>query len=234
MTPGPALLDLEGLSAGYDGIPVVEDISLAIAPGEVISLMGRNGMGKTTLLKAAMGLIPAMRGRVGIMGVDHSRTPAHKRAAAGLGWVPEGRRIFADLTVVENLEMARRIGPWTPATVFDLFPRLAERKRHYGDTLSGGEQQMLAIGRALLTNPNVLIVDEATEGLAPKIRDEIWETFDTLRHQGLAVIVVDKHLDQLLSLCDRHFVMEKGRIVLSGGREALMADPERLHRFLGV
>jgi len=231
MTP---ILDVKGLAAGYDGVPVVEAVSLSLGAGEVISLMGRNGMGKTTFLKAVMGLLPADAGSVAVDGVDVTRAPAHRRALGGLGWVPEGRRIFADLSVVENLEMARRPGAWTPERVFDLFPRLAERRRHFGDTLSGGEQQMLAIARALLTNPKLLIVDEATEGLAPRIRDEIWETVGRLRREGLAVILVDKHLDRLLSLCDRHLVMEKGRVVLEGDRAALTADAERLHRLLGV
>ncbi len=233
------MLAIEGLAVGYGPIPVVFEVSLAVGAGEVATLIGRNGMGKTTTVRAIMGLLTPRAGRVRVDGVDLAGHPAHRIARAGLGLVPEGRQIFPSLTVTENLiataadrAAGSRVAPWTLARVFDLFPPLAERRRAWGRTLSGGEQQMLAIGRALMTNPRVLILDEATEGLAPTIRAEIWRCLAALKAEGLAILVIDKDLAALGRLADRHHVIEKGRIVWAGPPDAL--TPARAARTLGV
>ncbi len=214
-------------------------VSLDIAAGEVVVLMGRNGMGKTTTVRSIMGLSPPRAGSIRFEGAEIAGLPAYKVARAGIGLVPEGRQIFPNLTVRENLlaTAARRSGaadPWTWEKVCSLFPRLGERAGNMGDTLSGGEQQMLAIARALMTNPKLLILDEATEGLAPLVRAEIWRSLETVRAGGQAILVIDKDIAALSRIADRHYILEKGRVVWSGDSTALTADPEIAHRYLGV
>jgi len=233
------ILEARGLAAGYGEALVLRGIDLAVRPGEAIGLMGRNGMGKTTLIRALLGQVPARAGAVLADGAEITREAPFRRARRGIAVVPEGRGIFSGLSVLENLRLAARPAadgstPWPEARVLALFPRLAERARHRGDQLSGGEQQMLAIGRALMTSPRLLILDEATEGLAPIIRDGIWATIRTVREAGVAVIVVDKTVDAVLSLADRVEVLVKGAVVFSGPPAALRADPETVHRHLGV
>jgi branched-chain amino acid transport system ATP-binding protein len=230
-----AILETRKLSAGYGSNLVLTDIQIAIHPGEVLGLMGRNGMGKTTLIKALIGLIPAQSGAVLLDGRDAAALPPFKRAQAGIATVPEGRGIFASLSVRENLRLgARAGGAWTEDRVLSVFPRLSERIAHRGNHLSGGEQQMLAIGRALMTNPRVLILDEATEGLAPLIRDDIWHTIRLIRDAGVAILVVDKTVSAVLSLADRMVVLVKGSVVYAGAPAGLQADPALMHRHLGV
>lgn len=239
------LLSLKGLAAAYGSAQVLFDISLEVLPGEVVTLMGRNGMGKTTSIKAALGMMPLMAGEVRIDGQSVRGLPSHRIARLGLGLVPEGRRIFPTLSVVENLVATARMGArkaqhgsggeaWDLEAVFALFPRLRERQHHRGSQLSGGEQQMLAIGRALMTNPRLLILDEATEGLAPLIRAEIWDCLRMLKARGQSILVVDKNVAALTALADRHVILEKGRTVWSGDSAALAADPELAHRYLGA
>ncbi len=235
----PLLLHIQDLHAGYGGTPVLFGAFLAIHEGEVVSLMGRNGMGKTTTVRAAMGLVPPSGGIIRFAGRPLAGLPAHRIAAAGIGLVPEGRQIFPNLTVRENLvaTMANRHGvaePWTLDRVLGLFPRLADRLSHAGAQLSGGEQQMLAIGRALMTNPRLLILDEATEGLAPLIREEIWSCLAGLKAAGQAILLIDKHVERILRLADRHYIIEKGRIVWFGDAAALAAEPDLRDRYLGV
>ncbi len=214
------------------------DISFAIGEGEVVTLLGRNGMGKTTTISTIMGLMPAAGGRVTFAGADLGGWPPYRIAQAGLGLVPEGRQIFSTLTVEENLiaTAASRFGParWQLRDVYEMFPSLAERRRNMGNQLSGGEQQMLAIGRSLMTNPKLIILDEATEGLAPLIRNEIWASLKKLKAEGLAILLVDKHVDALLKLADRHVVIEKGYVVWSGASAALANDPTVRQRYLQV
>ena len=232
------MLAITALQAGYGPAQVLFEVTFDVGAGEVVSLLGRNGMGKTTSIRAIMGLIPAMAGRVFFDGQDLLGQPAYRVAQLGLGLVPEGRRIFPTLTVEENLvaTAATRFGAprWTLDKIYQFFPRLAERRRNLGTQLSGGEQQMLAIGRALMTNPKLLILDEATEGLAPKIRGEIWNCLATLKSEGQAILVVDKHLDALTRLTDRHVVIEKGRVVWTGSAAQFAADPTVRQRFLQV
>ena len=236
------LVALCGIDAGYGRARVLFDLSLTIRPGEVVTLLGRNGMGKSTTLKVMMGLVAPTRGEVFINGQRMTGAPPHARAQAGIGYVPEGRRIFPRLTVVENLVATARPGAWTLARVLALFPRLGERKTNLGSQLSGGEQQMLAIGRALMTNPRLLVLDEATEGLAPVIRDEIWATIRALKSEttgegantGLALLIVDKNLESLLTLADHHVVLEKGHVVWRGTSAALSADLPRASTFLEI
>ena len=227
-----ALLEIAGLDAGYGTAQVLFGVDLVVRAGEVTTLLGRNGMGKTTTVRALLGLLPPRAGTVRIDGTDVTGRPAHAIARSGLGLVPEGRQIFPTLSVDENLRAAQRRGPWTPARVYEFFPRLAERKGHAGRQLSGGEQQMLAIGRALTTNPRLLILDEATEGLAPLIRAEIWDRLAALKADGLAILVVDKNLSALRRLADHHTVLEKGRVVWQGDGNALDAAPEVIERHL--
>ncbi|TVQ29284.1 MAG: ABC transporter ATP-binding protein [Geminicoccaceae bacterium] len=232
------MLRVQGLEAGYGAAQVLFGVDLAVGDGEVVSLMGRNGMGKTTTVRAVMGLVPPTAGRIEVQGQDLTAAPPFRVAQAGLGLVPEGRQVFPTLTVDENLvaTAASRHGQrrWTRETVYALFPRLAERKRHLGQHLSGGEQQMLAIGRALMTNPRLLVLDEATEGLAPLIRVEIWQCLAGLKAEGLAILVIDKHLDALLALADRHVVIEKGRVVWAGTSLAFREDSSIVERHLHV
>ena len=229
------LISLEAVDAGYGQAQVLFELSLSVAPGEVVSLLGRNGMGKTTTIRALFGLIACRAGRLRVDGRDLTGAPPHRIAQCGLGLVPEGRQIFPRLTVEENLiATARGGGAWTLERVYGLFARLKERKRNMGGQLSGGEQQMLAIGRALMTNPRLLVLDEATEGLAPIIRGEIWDAIAQLKREALSILIVDKNLDALLQLADRHVVIERGRVAWSGDRAALAADRTLAERHINV
>jgi branched-chain amino acid transport system ATP-binding protein len=234
-----ALLDVADIETCYGQSQVLFGLSLAIRPGEMVSLMGRNGMGKTTTIRSIMGLTRARAGAIRFGGREVRDLPSFRIAQLGIGLVPEGRQIFPNLTVRENLVAAshNRLGgsdPWTLDKIHVLFPRLAERGANMGNTLSGGEQQMLAIGRALMTNPRLLILDEATEGLAPLIRDEIWNCLSMLKARGQSILVIDKNVGHLTRICDRHFIIERGRTVWSGTSEALMAEPDLQHRYLGI
>ncbi|WOH82421.1 ABC transporter ATP-binding protein [Bradyrhizobium sp. BEA-2-5] len=233
------LLDVEGIETCYGLSQVLFGLSLSIKPGEMVSLMGRNGMGKTTTIRSIMGLTPARAGAIRFAGEAVRGLPSYKIAKLGIGLVPEGRQIFPNLTVRENLVAAsgNRLGasdPWTIDKIHALFPRLAERASNMGNTLSGGEQQMLAIGRALMTNPKLLILDEATEGLAPLIREEIWSCLSLLKSRGQSILVVDKNVDHLARICDRHYIIERGRTVWSGTSEQLIAEPDLQHKYLGI
>ncbi len=228
------MLHVEGLIAGYGESRVLHGIGFQVAPGQVVTLLGRNGMGKTTTIRAIFGLLPAQGGRVVIGGQDMTNAAPHRIARAGLGLVPEGRQVFPTLDVRENLIAMARPGAWTLPRVLSLFPRLAERMGHKGTQLSGGEQQMLAIGRALMTNPRLLVLDEATEGLAPLIRDEIWSCLTHLKAQGEAILIVDKNVAALSRFADLHVVIEKGRVMWSGDSADLHAAPDIADRFLHV
>ncbi len=237
------MLVLEGLAAGYGGSQVLAGISLSVAAGEVVTLLGRNGMGKTTTIRAIMGLLPGLGGRVLGGRMEFANTalsglPSHRIARLGLGLVPEGRQVFPTLSVEENLTAtaASRSGAprWGLRQVFDLLPRLEERRRQPGAQLSGGEQQMLALGRALMTNPRLLLLDEATEGLAPLIRAEIWAVLARLKAEGQAILLIDKNLGAVLRLADRHVVVEKGRTVWTGSSEALAASPTLRETYLHI
>ena len=233
------LLEVSNIEAGYGQSQVLFGLSLAISPGEMVTLMGRNGMGKTTTVRSIMGLTPAIAGSIRFAGEDIRDRPAYRVAQLGIGLVPEGRQIFPNLTARENLvaTTSNRLAaaePWTLDRVCGLFPRLAERLSSMGNLLSGGEQQMLAIGRALMTNPRLLILDEATEGLAPRVRAEIWRCLEQLKARGLAILVIDKNLAALTRIADRHHVIEKGRIVWRGDSAALRADEAVRRLYLGV
>jgi branched-chain amino acid transport system ATP-binding protein len=233
------MLILEGVETAYEGSPVLFGIDLEVGAGEAVGLLGRNGMGKTTTVRSIMGLTMPKAGTIVFGGERIERLPAHATAVRGIGLVPEGRQVFPNLTVEENLiATARnrfgRKNPWTLARVYALFPRLEERKRNLGSQLSGGEQQMLAIGRALLTNPKLLICDEATEGLAPLLRAEIWRSLRLLKDEGQELLVIDSNLRELLKVTDRNYLIEKGRIVWQGTSEELDAAPEVKARYLGV
>ena len=232
------MLSVERLAASYGPAEVLFDITFSVGEGEVVTLLGRNGMGKTTTIFALMGLLSPEDGTATFDGFSLIGLPPFRIAQAGLGLVPEGRQIFPTLTVEENLVAtgATRFGAkqWTLGRVYDFFPALQERRNHMGNELSGGEQQMLAIGRALMTNPKLLILDEATEGLAPKIRTEIWQCLTRLKQEGQAILIVDKHLEALLRFADRHVVIEKGHVVWTGTSAALAADPSVRQRYLQV
>ena len=235
----PPLLQVNAISTAYGASQVLFGLTLEVRAGEVVTLIGRTGMGKTTTVKTIMGLLAPSTGTVHMAGAALHGQPAYRVARAGLGLVPEGRQIFPNLSVRENLVATagnrhRAPSPWTLPTVYAMFPRLQERERNLGAKLSGGEQQMLAIGRALMTNPKLLILDEATEGLAPLVRAEIWRCLETLKSQGLALIVIDKNIGPLLRLADRHYIVEKGRVVWQGDSVALRAAPEVLHQYVGV
>lgn len=227
-----SLLDVKDIQSWYGLSQALFGVDLAIAEGEVVALMGRNGMGKTTTIRAICGLTPAKKGRIDFGGTDITRQKSFRIARAGVGLVPEGRRCFRNLTVFENLVAAARPGKWTTDAVVDLFPRLGERMDQNAATLSGGEQQMLAVGRALMTNPRLLILDEATEGLAPVIRQDIWRAIRTLKDDGQSILVVDKTMVELLPVADRCFVLEKGRTVWSGRPGELTSELQ--DRYLGV
>ena len=234
-----ALLEVEGIETCYGLSQVLFGLSLSIRPGEMVSLMGRNGMGKTTTIRSIMGLTPARAGSIRFAGQEVRGQPSYRIAQLGIGLVPEGRQIFPNLTVTENLVAAssNRLGnpdPWTLDKIHALFPRLAERGSNMGNQLSGGEQQMLAIGRALMTNPKLLILDEATEGLAPLIRQEIWNCLSMLKAKGQSILVIDKNVEHLTRICDRHIIIERGRTVWSGTSDQLMAEPDLQHRYLGI
>ena len=233
------MLRLDGLEAAYGVSQVLFGITLGVDAGQLVTLLGRNGMGKTTTVRAMMGIVPVRAGRVEFEGRPLHGLPPHRVAQAGLGLVPEGRQVFPNLTVRENLVATaanrRRVpAPWTVERVFDLLPQLASRSRSMGATLSGGEQQMLAIGRALMTNPRLLILDEATEGLAPLIRSEIWHCLERLKASGLSILLIDKHVEALTRLADHHYVLEKGRVVWSGTSTELRASADVQRRYLGV
>jgi branched-chain amino acid transport system ATP-binding protein len=237
-TSAPILAGQE-LNTYYGQSHILRDVSIAIRPGETIGLMGRNGMGKTTLIRTLVGLARSRSGRIEVDGQDVTRAPAHAIARRGIAYVPEGRGIFATLSVAENMAIAERSGTegaarWTRDRVLELFPRLAERLGNRGDQLSGGEQQMLAIGRALVTNPRLLILDEATEGLAPIVRDEIWKTIRLIRATGMATLIVDKTVSVVTEIADRIVILVKGETVFEGTPAELTANPELMHRHLGV
>lgn len=233
------MLSVAGLSAAYGASQVLFDVSLDIAEGQVVTLLGRNGMGKTTTVRSIMGLVAPRAGKVEFEGRSVAGLAPEQIARMGAGLVPEGRQIFATLTVRENLvaTAANRLGranPWTLARVYDLFPRLGERAGQMAGTLSGGEQQMLAVGRALMTNPRLLILDEATEGLAPVIRTEIWHVIERLKAQGQSILLIDKNLGVLKRLADRHFIIEKGRTVWTGTAADLEREAAVVQGYVGL
>jgi branched-chain amino acid transport system ATP-binding protein len=233
------LLQVEGLETYYGASQALFGISLRIAPGEMVTLLGRNGMGKTTTVRSITGLIRPRHGTVRFRGEPIHGLEADRIGRAGIGLVPEGRQIFPNLTVRENLVAwaSNRSGaadPWTLEKVYEFCPRLAERQKNMGNQLSGGEQQMLAIGRALMTNPHLIILDEATEGLAPLVREEIWRCLATLKQKGLAVLVIDKYVRNLVAIADRHYIIERGSVRWEGSSAQLSAQPEIWHRYLGV
>jgi branched-chain amino acid transport system ATP-binding protein len=231
------MLELNDVHSGYSNSEVLFGVSLSLDRGQVATLMGRNGMGKTTTLRTIMGSIRASRGRIIFDGVDITQLPSHRIARLGVGYVPEGRKIFPNLSVRENMEMAARgdrNSQWTVQTVVKLFPRLGERLSRSGFQLSGGEQQMLAIGRALMLNPKLLLLDEATEGIAPVIRDEIWSTLSELKSAGISILVVDKEVEELCKLAERHHFIEKGTVAWTGSSADLQADAEFQAKYLAI
>jgi len=238
MTTAP-LIAVSGLNAYYDDSHILRDLSFTLNPGETLGLMGRNGMGKTTLIRSIMGLVRPRSGTIAVAGRDVTGEPSFRIARQGLAYVPEGRGIFASLSVLENLAIAERKGVdggsrWTLERALELFPRLRERSRNRGDQLSGGEQQMLAIARALVANPRALILDEATEGLAPLIRAEIWRTVRLVRESGVATILVDKTVSEVTAIADRIVILVKGQVAFEGAPQALRADPAIMRLHLGV
>ena len=231
------LLELQGVETCYGLSQVLFGMSMSIGKGEVVTLLGRNGMGKTTTVRSVLGLTPARAGVIRFAGQDVRGLESFRIAKLGIGLVPEGRQIFPNLSVHENLiATARGNGGayWTLERVFELFPALAARRSNMGNQLSGGEQQMLAIGRALMTNPQLMILDEATEGLAPLIRAEIWRVVAKLKAEGLSIMLIDKNVQALTKVADRHFVIERGRVVWSGSSAELTAAPDVQHRYLGI
>jgi branched-chain amino acid transport system ATP-binding protein len=233
------LLEVRELETAYGASQVLFGVGLAINPGEVSTLLGRNGMGKTTTVRSILGLTKPLRGSIAFRGTRIEREAPDRIARMGIALVPEGRQIFPNLSVHEHLlafaeNRASRLDPWTPRKVFDLFPRLAERSENMGNQLSGGEQQMLAIGRALVTNPYLLILDEATEGLAPLVREEIWRCLARLRGGGQTILVIDKYVERLVKLADRHTIIERGRVAWCGTSAELDADRSLWHRYLGI
>lgn len=234
------ILEAKSIESGYGPSQVLFGVDLSIKSGQMVAVLGRNGMGKTTLLRAILGLLPLRKGSVQFAGQDITGWPPDRIARIGVGIVPEGRLCFPNLTVKEHLTafVANRNPdiqmPWTPERVFEFFPRLAERSQNMGNQLSGGEQQMLAIGRALVTNPRLLILDEATEGLAPMVREEIWQCLAQLRQTGQTILVIDKYVERLLSLADQHVIIERGQVVWQGDSAALDADRSLWTRYLGV
>ena len=234
-----ALLEVKELQTAYGQSQILFDIDLNISAGGFATLLGRNGMGKTTTVRSILGLTPAQSGTVYFLGERIDQLSPDRIARMGMAVVPEGRLIFPTLTVTENLKAfaANRnasSAPWTLERVFALFPRLAERSRNMGNQLSGGEQQMLAIGRALMTNPHLLILDEATEGLAPLIREDIWNCLGTLRAQGQSILIIDKYVQRLVQLADHHTLIERGKVVWAGNSKELSDNPDLWHRYIGV
>ena len=233
------LLEVHGLTAAYGRSQVLFGVDLEVGPGEMTSLLGRNGMGKTTTVYAIMGLVRALGGSIRMAGRELSGLPAWRIGRAGLGLVPEARQVFPTLSTHENLIATARSGngradDWTTERVYELFPALAERRTVPGSLLSGGEQQMLSIGRALMTNPALLILDEATEGLAPLVRQEIWACLERLKAAGQSILIIDKNIDDLTRIADRHFILEKGRIAWSGSSGSLRKNPEVVSRHIGI
>ena len=238
------LLEVRGLTAAYGRSQVLYGVDLEVRAGEMTSLLGRNGMGKTTTVYSIMGLVPPLDGSVRMAGRELSGQPPWRIGQAGIGLVPEARQVFPNLTTHENLVATSRArrdggggdagGGWTEERVYELFPALAERRGTPGSLLSGGEQQMLSIGRALMTNPVLLILDEATEGLAPLVRREIWACLTRLKAAGQSILIIDKNIDDLARIADRHFILEKGRIVWSGTSEKLRASPDAIARHVGI
>ena len=233
------LLEVNNLETSYGSSQVLFDFSMEILEGETVTLLGRNGMGKTTTVRSIMGLTRARGGSISFRGRRIEREAPDRIARLGIALVPEGRQIFPNLSVLENLvafadNRSARLEPWTVERVFELFPALENRRQNMGNQLSGGEQQMLAIGRALVTNPYLLILDEATEGLAPLIREEIWKCLAQLRASGQTILVIDKYLERLVRLADRHTIIERGRVAWQGTSAALDADRGLWHRYLGV
>jgi branched-chain amino acid transport system ATP-binding protein len=234
-----AVLEISGVETCYGLSQVLFGVSLAVGEGEVVTLMGRNGMGKTTTVRSIMGLTPAIAGSIRFAGREIGSLPSFRVAKLGIGLVPEGRQIFPNLTTRENLvataaNFGKATDPWTLDKVLELFPRLGERLSNMGNLLSGGEQQMLAIGRALMTNPRLLILDEATEGLAPLIRAEIWSCLTRLKAAGQSILVIDKNVEALTRIADRHYIIERGKVVWSGNSAELAARPDVQHQYLGI
>jgi branched-chain amino acid transport system ATP-binding protein len=234
-----ALLHVHGLETAYGQSQVLFGLSFEVGRGEVATLLGRNGMGKTTTVRSIMGIVRSLSGTIRFDGQPIRGLPSYRVAQAGLGLVPEGRQIFPNLTVRENLvataaNRSAAAQPWTLERTYKLFPRLAERQRHFGNQLSGGEQQMLAVARALMTNPRLLILDEATEGLAPLVRAEIYQAIGSLKVAGQSILIIDKDLKALTRIADRHYILEKGRVVWSGDSVSLAAAEDVQHRYLGV
>jgi branched-chain amino acid transport system ATP-binding protein len=228
------MLEVKGLETAYGLSQVLFGVSFRIEAGQVATLLGRNGMGKTTTVRSIMGMNPCNAGSISFEGKAISGLPSYRVAQAGIGLVPEGRQIFPNLTVRENLVATARPGHWNLSRIFELFSNLKNRESNYGNQLSGGEQQMLAIGRALMTNPRLLILDEATEGLAPLIRVEIYKSIERLKAAGLAILVIDKDVKALIRVADVHYMLEKGRVVWSGDSATLAASEDVQHRYLGV
>ena len=237
-----ALLEVHDVHASYGHAQALFGVSFDVRAGEVVTLLGRNGMGRSTTIKCLFGMLPLKSGAIAFGGQPLARLASHRIARLGLGLVPEGRQVFPNLSVEENLVATARaprhgqpqLQPWTLERVYRFFPRLKERRGNHGWQLSGGEQQMLAIGRALMTNPQLLVLDEATEGLAPIIRAEIWAALAALKAEGLSQIVIDKNVGALLKFADRHFVLEKGKVVWQGSSDALRADPAIVQQYMGV
>jgi len=233
------MLTVDGLETFYGASQALFGMSLQVNQSEVVTLLGRNGMGKTTTVHSIMGIVPSRSGQIHFETRELRGLPSYKIGQIGLGLVPEGRQVFPNLTVTENLiataaNRSNRADPWTIDRIFDLFPGLAERRTSMGNLLSGGEQQMLAIGRALMTNPKLLILDEATEGLAPLIRQEIWACLAQLKQDGQSILVIDKNVNELALIADRHYIVEKGKVVWSGNSDALRHSPDLTQRYLGV
>jgi len=233
------LLEVSNLETAYGASQVLYDLSFSVDEGEAVTLLGRNGMGKTTTVRSIMGLTRPFKGSISFRGARIERLSPDRIARLGVALVPEGRQIFPNLSVRENLvafagNRSGRADPWTVAKVLEFFPRIAERQNNMGNQLSGGEQQMLAIGRALVTNPYLLILDEATEGLAPLVREEIWKCLERLRAAGQTILVIDKYIERLVKLADRHTIIERGRVAWQGTSAALDADRNLWHRYLGV
>ena len=228
------MLEVRGLQTAYGRSQVLFDVNIDIKASEVVTLLGRNGMGKTTTVRSIMGMVAPKAGAISFAGQPIFGKPSYRIAKAGIGLVPEGRQVFPNLTVRENLVATARKGAWGLDRIFEFFPNLKERQGNYGNQLSGGEQQMLAIGRALMTNPRLLILDEATEGLAPIVRDDIYRSIERLKAEGLALLVIDKDLKALARVADRHYILEKGRVAWVGDSRELSQNRDIQHRYLGV